>query len=83
MLINTIIILSPNSYLTTNYIDEQQEQRIHRSSSRELTSNFLIVFLKLLKVFADVIFLGSFAHILVQGSAENVDHMLLYYIQEC
>ena len=25
-MINTIIILSPNSYLTTNYIDEQQEQ---------------------------------------------------------
>jgi len=57
-------MLSPNSYLTTNYIDEQQEQRIHLSSSRELTSNFLIVLLKLFKVFADLIFLGTITSVL-------------------
>ena len=60
--LNIVIILSPNSYITANYIDEQQEQRIHPSSCRELTSYFLIVLLKLFKVFADLICLGSFAH---------------------
>ena len=56
-------ILSPNNYLMTNYVGEQQEQWMHpASSSRELTSNFLTVLLKLFKVFADLIFLGSFPH---------------------
>ena len=56
------MVSSPKSYLTTNYTDEQQEQRIYPSSSREITSNFPIVLLKLFKVFIDLIFLGSFAH---------------------
>ena len=56
-------MLSPNSYLrvTANYIDEQEEHFIYPLSSRELTSNFLIVLLKLFKDFADLISLGSFA----------------------
>ena len=54
---NTITI-SLKSYLTTSYKDEQHNP----SSHKELTSNFLIVLLKLFKVFADLIFLGSFAH---------------------
>ena len=53
--INTVV-LSPNSYSVVNYIDEQQEQHVYLLSSKKLTSNFLIVLLKLLKVFADLIF---------------------------
>ena len=60
LLINTVIILSPNNYLITNYVGEKQEQHMHPSSNRKLRSNFLIVLLKLLKVFADLIFLDSF-----------------------
>ena len=45
--------------LFNNYTVEQQGPRIYPSSSRELTSNFLIVLLKLFKVFIDLIFLGS------------------------
>ena len=58
-----MVILSPNSYSLINYKDEQEEQRIYPSYSKELTSNFLIVLLKLLKVFAYLIYiLDSFAH---------------------
>ena len=53
-------MLSPNNCLIANYIDEQQEQRIQRSSSRELTSNFRMMLLKLFKAFADLIFVGRF-----------------------
>ena len=41
-----VTTLSPNYYLKKkNYVDEQQEQRMHPSSNKQLTSNFLIVLL--------------------------------------
>ena len=58
-LINAVVILSPNSYSIANYTDEQQEQRIYPSYRKRANVKLSK---SAFKDFADLIFIGSFAH---------------------